>query len=138
VQQALEVASRSRTTVCIAHRLSTVKNADHIIVMSQGEIIQQGSHDELYARDGMYRGLVDAQWISAQRTADGTPDSGTEDDVQPEEDLLRRTTTGQSGPVDGWATSGVVEKTKYSFGYLLKQVLCSSAKSGALLQQTRV
>src|SRR5438105_2840004 len=64
VQEALEAASKSRTTICIAHRLSTIKNADNIIVMSHGTIIEQGTDDQLYNSDGMYKGLVDAQRIS--------------------------------------------------------------------------
>jgi ATP-binding cassette, subfamily B (MDR/TAP), member 1 len=68
VQQALDVASKSRTTVCIAHRLSTIKNADNIIVVSLGEIVEQGTHDELIARGGVYKGLVEAQRISTERT----------------------------------------------------------------------
>jgi ATP-binding cassette subfamily B (MDR/TAP) protein 1 len=132
VQQALEVASRSRTTVCIAHRLSTIKNADNIIVMSHGEIVEQGTHDVLYARDGLYRGLVDAQRISAQGTEDGTTTSedDTDDEIHRSHsgnaggDLLRQTTTGQSiRSMDARQTSGIVEKKKYSGVYLLKRVL---------------
>ena len=100
VQEALEVASRSRTTVCIAHRLSTIKNADNIIVMSQGKAIEQGTHDELYAQNGMYRGLVDAQCISAESTGEGTetPEDIVEMDLVRNRSptLIRRTTTNQS------------------------------------------
>src|SRR5579859_6180786 len=90
------MASKSRTTVCIAHRLSTIKNADNIIVMSDGQIIEQGSHEELYAREGMYHGLVDAQRISAEGSGDG---ESTPEEVIEEEEILRRvqTTTEKDG-----------------------------------------
>jgi hypothetical protein len=108
--------------------------------MSHGRIIEQGSHDELYANDGMYRGLVDAQRISAESTGDGG-------DVTPEEvhameetlrrtqsiptkdlpELLRRTTTDRSGSIAPTQVTesghGVVAKKKYSLWYLLKKVL---------------
>jgi len=57
VQDALENLMKNRTSVVIAHRLSTIKNADEIVVMSQGEIIEQGSHAELIAKKGTYHKL---------------------------------------------------------------------------------
>ncbi|PAV65224.1 hypothetical protein WR25_20742 [Diploscapter pachys] len=61
VQQALENASKGRTTIVIAHRLSTVKNADKIIAMKNGEVIEVGTHQELLAKKGLYHELVNAQ-----------------------------------------------------------------------------
>lgn len=55
-----------RTTICIAHRLSTIKKADKVIVLSHGEVVEEGTHDELYARNGVYHRLVEAQHISAE------------------------------------------------------------------------
>lgn len=57
VQEALENLMKNRTTVVIAHRLSTIKNADCIYVMFEGEVVEQGRHDELIGRDGYYRKL---------------------------------------------------------------------------------
>ena len=66
VQAALDVAAKGRTTVVIAHRLSTIKTADNIVVMSQGRIVEQGSHDELLSKKSAYYNLVEAQRISAK------------------------------------------------------------------------
>ncbi|MGE4533650.1 lipid A export permease/ATP-binding protein MsbA [Halomonas sp.] len=57
IQAALEEVCKGRTTLVIAHRLSTIERADRILVMEQGEIIEQGSHAELLARDGAYAAL---------------------------------------------------------------------------------
>uniref|UniRef100_A0A8R1EDX5 ABC transporter domain-containing protein n=1 Tax=Caenorhabditis japonica TaxID=281687 RepID=A0A8R1EDX5_CAEJA len=61
VQAALENASRGRTTIVIAHRLSTVRNADKIIVMKAGKIEETGTHETLIAQKGLYHELVHAQ-----------------------------------------------------------------------------
>ncbi len=61
VQDALEKLMKSRTTIAIAHRLSTIKNADEICVLHEGEIVERGRHDELYALNGYYKRLCDMQ-----------------------------------------------------------------------------
>lgn len=61
VQVALENMMRNRTSIVIAHRLSTIQNADEIIVMQKGEIAEQGTHNELIAKNGVYKKLVDMQ-----------------------------------------------------------------------------
>lgn len=61
VQVALESMMKNRTSVVIAHRLSTIQNADQIVVMQKGEIIEQGKHNELIAKNGMYKKLVEMQ-----------------------------------------------------------------------------
>jgi len=61
VQDALENLMKNRTSVVIAHRLSTIKNADEIVVMDQGTIKEQGSHDELIAKKGIYHRLHSLQ-----------------------------------------------------------------------------
>jgi ATP-binding cassette subfamily B protein len=59
VQQALERLSRGRTTIAIAHRLSTVRDADLILVVDRGRIVERGTHDELVAYGGRYAALVE-------------------------------------------------------------------------------
>ena len=61
VQDALEKLMQNRTSIIIAHRLSTIKNCALIVVMKQGEIVEQGSHDELIHKKGNYKLLVDMQ-----------------------------------------------------------------------------
>ncbi|KAH6653974.1 ABC transporter [Truncatella angustata] len=65
VQAALEVAAAGRTTITIAHRLSTIRDAHNIVVMTQGSIVEQGTHDELLEKRGAYFKLVTAQNIAA-------------------------------------------------------------------------
>lgn len=65
VQQALEALIKSRTTFIIAHRLSTVKKADKIVVMHDGGVAEVGKHDELMAKNGIYKKLVDLQSFQA-------------------------------------------------------------------------
>lgn len=61
VQDALEKMMKNRTSIIIAHRLSTIQNADEIIVMNKGEIAEQGTHNELIAKDSVYKKLVSMQ-----------------------------------------------------------------------------
>ena len=62
VQEALEHLMRGRTTLVIAHRLSTVKDADHVVVLEGGRVAEMGTHDDLIALDGLYRKLVERQF----------------------------------------------------------------------------
>ncbi|MHB1108091.1 MAG: ATP-binding cassette domain-containing protein, partial [Lutibacter sp.] len=63
VQDALEKMMKNRTSVVIAHRLSTVQKADIIVVLLKGKIIEQGNHEELITKNGVYTKLVEMQTL---------------------------------------------------------------------------
>lgn len=95
VQAALEAASEGRTTISIAHRLSTIKDAHNIVVMSNGRIIEQGTHNELLEKQGAYHKLVSAQNIAAvnELTAD------EQEKIDAQDEKLARVASGQAtGP----------------------------------------
>lgn len=94
VQAALETASAGRTTISIAHRLSTIKDAHNIVVMSEGHIVEQGTHNQLLEKNGAYFNLVSAQNIAAAAEL-------TEDEEaalnEKEEELIRKMSTNKEG-----------------------------------------
>ncbi|KAK0623131.1 P-loop containing nucleoside triphosphate hydrolase protein [Immersiella caudata] len=106
VQAALEAASEGRTTITIAHRLSTIKDAHNIVVMAQGRIVEQGTHDELLEKRGAYFNLVTAQAIAAvnELTAE------EEDAMNKEEEfLIRKSSTRNRQPDSGRASGAYAE-----------------------------
>ena len=62
VQEAMDILMKGRTSIVIAHRLSTIKNADCILVLENGQIIEQGTHQELTGNGGLYSQLSDMQF----------------------------------------------------------------------------
>ena len=65
IGRALERLMRGRTSVTIAHRMSTAENADEVVVVDKGRIVQRGPHRELVAQDGVYAGLHES-WVAQQ------------------------------------------------------------------------
>ena len=65
VQDAFEELMNGRTSFIVAHRLSTIKNADQILVMKAGNIIERGTHEELLAQGGFYKQLYESQFAKA-------------------------------------------------------------------------
>ena len=98
VQKALDNVSTNRTTVTIAHKLSTIQKADNIVVMSQGAVVEQGTHNELLSRRGAYAKLVrsqDLERASGNHASEKSEfsDEDVEDDQHFRELALKRTTS---------------------------------------------
>ena len=122
VQAALDVAAQGRTTIVIAHRLSTIKTADNIVVMSQGRIVEQGSHDELLEKRSAYYNLVEAQRISAENEVKKAEENAEVEESEEElvtslapektisREKLERSTTGKS------VSSAILQSRKSSSG----------------------
>lgn len=69
VQTALDAAARRRTTIAVAHRLSTIRHADRICVLERGRVVEAGTHAQLVARRGVYYSMCRAQ--NAERVDEG-------------------------------------------------------------------
>ncbi|TKA76378.1 hypothetical protein B0A55_05265 [Friedmanniomyces simplex] len=97
VQDALHRVSANKTTLVIAHKLATVMTADNIAVMTNGKVVEQGTHSELLEREGLYAAMVRAQDLGGER---GEPEfrDGPEDD---EKETLDRTVSLQRTQSEG-------------------------------------
>ncbi len=73
IQQALDTLLEGRTSIIVAHRLSTIQKADSILVLHRGEIVEQGSHQELIAQEGVYQRLYQLQYKDAQNEVESIP-----------------------------------------------------------------
>ncbi|MCG8474689.1 MAG: ABC transporter ATP-binding protein, partial [Cytophagales bacterium] len=63
VQEALTTLMKGRTTLVIAHRLSTIQHADHIVVVKDGQICEEGTHEGLISQGGVYKKLIEMQCL---------------------------------------------------------------------------
>ncbi|EJP62955.1 ABC transporter [Beauveria bassiana ARSEF 2860] len=88
VQQALDRASKGRTTITIAHKLATIRKADNIVVMAKGRIVEQGTHELLLAAGGVYANLVSIQNLAVTAAADSDDDDEKSDKTAQESDAL--------------------------------------------------
>ena len=134
VQAALDVAAQGRTTIIIAHRLSTIKTADNIVVMSQGRIVEQGSHDELLEKKSAYYNLVEAQRISSENEEKNAGENAEMDESEgelvmsltPEKEVsrekLERSTTGKSVSSAILESKSSSSERQYSLWTLIKLV----------------
>lgn len=105
VQAALDRISKDRTTIMIAHRLSTIRRADKIIVMQNGLDIEDGTHEDLISRRGMYYGMVHAQQLeplSDVGSDETSPYSElpTKEEIRPEETPVSETEADEALPVE--------------------------------------
>ena len=66
ILKGLRDVMRERTTILIAHRISTVQHADHIVVLDRGRIHEEGTHEQLVARNGMYADMYNRQHLSEE------------------------------------------------------------------------
>jgi ATP-binding cassette subfamily B (MDR/TAP) protein 1 len=135
VQDALDKAAAGRTTITVAHRLSTIKDADRIFVMGDGLVLEQGTHDELLAdENGPYARLVQAQKLRETREGQKVEGSATvdsEEDMEKailEEIPLGRKNTNHSVTSDiinkrnEEKVKAEIKEDEYSLFYLFKRV----------------
>ena len=80
VQEALEKLMKGRTVIVIAHRLSTIRNADTIVCMKEGNVIEEGTHDDLMVKKGAYHNLISQQIIESKKKKEESKDEDKEDE----------------------------------------------------------
>jgi ABC-type multidrug transport system fused ATPase/permease subunit len=100
VQEALEKLSKGRTTLVIAHRLSTIRNADKIVVMDQGKVVDQGRHDDLLLRGGLYADLYRLQYSEGKTITDTRGVAAR--DSRPASTAQAATGSGRLGAATRW------------------------------------
>ncbi|KAI9662049.1 MAG: GTPase-activating protein [Alyxoria varia] len=143
VQAALDKAAQGRTTIIIAHRLSTIKDADNIVVMSEGKIVEMGTHDELLGKGAAYHKLVQAQEIAQAEKQETLDDaeaeslerksrSSSDSDTKLKAELtksksatslrLRQTISGKSASSKVLKSLPGEERPRYSLWTLIKVV----------------
>ncbi|ORY83184.1 P-loop containing nucleoside triphosphate hydrolase protein [Protomyces lactucae-debilis] len=125
VQDALDKASSSsnRTSIVIAHRLATIKNAHNIVVMTKGRIVEQGTHNDLLDKRGAYFALVEAQRLAQKQKSQDAELEQYEQKAMGDRLALARTATGQSISARVLAEQTAEGKRKkHSIFYLIKEI----------------
>ncbi|KAL7276891.1 hypothetical protein RUND412_000131 [Rhizina undulata] len=130
VQAALDTASKGRTTIVIAHRLSTIKTADNIVVMSNGDIVETGTHDKLLENKSAYFHLVEAQRISAEKDEKAVQLDDEEDD-----DEKLRLTLSKSNPNKENGDLTAYDPDDEKIGDKLDRTTTSKSKSSVALEK---
>ncbi|KAJ5690007.1 hypothetical protein N7462_004399 [Penicillium macrosclerotiorum] len=98
VQQALDNVSTARTTITIAHKLSTIRRADQIVVLTQGQIMEKGTHDELFLAAGPYHRLVKAQDLGHVQTDECDSEKDQSEAIAAVTTIQSRQTLGETDP----------------------------------------
>ncbi|KAL4767271.1 P-loop containing nucleoside triphosphate hydrolase protein [Aspergillus nidulans var. acristatus] len=128
VQEALTNASKGRTTIVIAHRLSTIRAADNIVVMADGQVIEQGTHNELLSKQSTYYDLVQKQCINVEKEDTvATPNDLTPAWTEKELIFSKVEKASQDGshvahPSDDLSEPATPEQGEYSTGSLVRFV----------------
>lgn len=105
VQKALNNVSKDRTTIVIAHKLATIREADNIVVMAKGRILEQGTHGSLLAANGAYARLVQAQTLTSNTNADVPDTSSTSDEEDEGKNEQEQTEVELSRSLTRYATA---------------------------------
>ncbi|KAI8081656.1 P-loop containing nucleoside triphosphate hydrolase protein [Halteromyces radiatus] len=115
VQHAIDSASRNRTTIIVAHRLSTVRHADLIVVMDKGRLAEQGTHIELLSHGGIYAELVSKQAIATKCISDDHISSTLSKDSQylEEDTIIVNTAENTDISLDHRANSPTMKQRQY-------------------------
>jgi ATP-binding cassette subfamily B (MDR/TAP) protein 1 len=100
VQEALDNVSRNRTTLVIAHKLSTVRKAQNIAVINKGQVIEQGTHEELIDHDGSYASLVRVQDLGEKNVAEDIDMEKNEKESAMVRTATQLSTASRGGAID--------------------------------------
>ncbi|RSL85445.1 hypothetical protein CEP51_003318 [Fusarium floridanum] len=114
VQQALDKASKGRTTIVIAHKLATIQKADNIVVMTNGRIVEQGTHESLLQTDGVYSRLVKIQDLAVDddESVSSTDETNVADN--PREDTVKLSRTLTNNDLDQQSTNAAQDRDNYA------------------------